>query len=161
MTLGLFCWGKKNNLKMCLHGVVMRSCAMKSRKIKVKADCIRKLKNAASEDALQGGKASRHVRIQCQLHFLSHEVPSFDQFLKHKSLPDKAARQQVSSLSFRTLPLSCDITMTECEGEVSIDDAIAMFTFLKGSYDAISSFPFSLECYKLFVHRWDPWSCKD
>ncbi len=25
--------------------------------------------------------------------------------------------------------------------------------FLKGSYDAISSFPFSLECYKLFVHR--------
>ncbi len=24
---------------------------------------------------------------------------------------------------------------------------------LKGSYDAISSFPFSLECYKLFVHR--------
>ncbi len=32
---------------------------------------------------------------------------------------------------------------------------------LKGSYDAISSFPFSLECYKLFVHRWDPWSCKD
>ncbi len=27
---------------------------------------------------------------------------------------------------------------------------------LKGSYDAISSFPFSLECYKLFVHRYDP-----
>ncbi len=24
---------------------------------------------------------------------------------------------------------------------------------LKGSYDAISSFPFSLECYKLFMHR--------
>ncbi len=24
---------------------------------------------------------------------------------------------------------------------------------LKGSYDAISSFPFSLECYKLIVHR--------
>ncbi len=24
---------------------------------------------------------------------------------------------------------------------------------LKGSYDAISSFPFSLECYNLFVHR--------
>ena len=24
---------------------------------------------------------------------------------------------------------------------------------LKGSYDAISSFPFSLECYKLFVNR--------
>ncbi len=24
---------------------------------------------------------------------------------------------------------------------------------LKGSYDGISSFPFSLECYKLFVHR--------
>ncbi len=34
-------------------------------------------------------------------------------------------------------------------------------TPLKGSYDAISSFPFSLECYKLIVHRWDPWSCKD
>ncbi len=32
---------------------------------------------------------------------------------------------------------------------------------LKGSYDAISSVPFSLECYKLFVHRWDSWSCKD
>ncbi len=26
-------------------------------------------------------------------------------------------------------------------------------TTLNGSYDAISSFPFSLECYKLFVHR--------
>ncbi len=26
-------------------------------------------------------------------------------------------------------------------------------TFLKGSYDAISSFAFSLECYKLIVHR--------
>ncbi len=26
-------------------------------------------------------------------------------------------------------------------------------TLLKGSYDAISSFLFSLECYKLFVHR--------
>ncbi len=26
-------------------------------------------------------------------------------------------------------------------------------TYLKGSYDAISSCPFSLECYKLFVHR--------
>ncbi len=26
-------------------------------------------------------------------------------------------------------------------------------TILKGSYDAISSFPFSLECYKLIVHR--------
>ncbi len=25
--------------------------------------------------------------------------------------------------------------------------------YLKGSYDAISSFPFSLECYKLIVHR--------
>ncbi len=24
---------------------------------------------------------------------------------------------------------------------------------LKGSYDAISSFPFSLACYKLFVHK--------
>ncbi len=24
---------------------------------------------------------------------------------------------------------------------------------LKGSYDAISSFPLSFECYKLFVHR--------
>ncbi len=24
---------------------------------------------------------------------------------------------------------------------------------IKGSYDAISSFPFSLECYKLIVHR--------
>ncbi len=28
---------------------------------------------------------------------------------------------------------------------------------LKVSYDAISSFPFSLECYKLIEHRWDPW----
>ncbi len=27
---------------------------------------------------------------------------------------------------------------------------------LKGSYDAISSFAFSLECYKLIVHRYDP-----
>ncbi len=25
--------------------------------------------------------------------------------------------------------------------------------YLKGSYDAISSLPFSLECYKLIVHR--------
>ncbi len=32
---------------------------------------------------------------------------------------------------------------------------------LKGSYDVISSFPFSLECYKLIVHRLDPLSCKD
>ncbi len=29
------------------------------------------------------------------------------------------------------------------------------------SYDAISSFPFSLEYYKLIMHRWDPWSCKE
>ncbi len=27
------------------------------------------------------------------------------------------------------------------------------FKYLKGSYYAISSFPFSLECYKLIVHR--------
>ncbi len=27
----------------------------------------------------------------------------------------------------------------------------SLFRLLKGSYDAISSFPFSLECYKLFV----------
>ncbi len=31
---------------------------------------------------------------------------------------------------------------------------------LKGSYDWISSCPFSLECYKLIVHRYDPWSLK-
>ncbi len=28
-------------------------------------------------------------------------------------------------------------------------------------YDTISCFAFSLECYKLIVHRQDPWSCKD
>ncbi len=28
--------------------------------------------------------------------------------------------------------------------------------FLKGSYDAISSSPFSLECYKLIMYREDP-----
>ncbi len=28
-----------------------------------------------------------------------------------------------------------------------------VYDALKVSYDAISSFPFSLECYKLFVHR--------
>ncbi len=33
--------------------------------------------------------------------------------------------------------------------------------FLKGSYDAISGFPFSLDYYKLIVRREDPWSCKD
>ncbi len=32
---------------------------------------------------------------------------------------------------------------------------------LKGSYDAISSFVFSVDCYKLFVHIYDPWSNKD
>ncbi len=32
----------------------------------------------------------------------------------------------------------------------------ALFRCLKGSYDVISSFAFSLECYKLFVRREDP-----
>ncbi len=32
-------------------------------------------------------------------------------------------------------------------------DMIKKVSILKWSYDAISSFPFSLECYKLFVHR--------
>ncbi len=43
------------------------------------------------------------------------------------------------------------------DGHVNIYHMKGIFlyqsNFLKGSYDAISSFPFSLECSKLIVHR--------
>ncbi len=43
------------------------------------------------------------------------------------------------------LPLCCQ--------SVQMILSYALPFFLKGSYDAISSFAFSLECYKLIVHR--------
>ncbi len=42
----------------------------------------------------------------------------------------------------------CEISFIQEGNPLNRDSNI-----LKGSYDAISSFPFSLECYKLFVHR--------
>ncbi len=60
----------------------------------------------------------------------------------------------------------CDLRVDEtgilCDGLISEISASSLHpVVLKGSYDAISSFAFSLECYKLFVHKLDPWSCKD
>ncbi len=36
------------------------------------------------------------------------------------------------------------------------NQAFSVLINLKGSYDVISSFPFSLECDKLIVHRYNP-----
>ncbi len=45
------------------------------------------------------------------------------------------------------------LNMTERHDETMKEQHLSKNPPLKGSYDAISSFAFSLECYKLILHR--------
>ncbi len=50
---------------------------------------------------------------------------------------------------FKVIPNDVFTNIIAFQKHIDLDTVM----WLKGSYDAILSFPFSLECYKLFVHR--------
>ncbi len=53
----------------------------------------------------------------------------------------------------RRLACMCDASLLSFFVLFPNSPKLTCFRNFKGLYDAISSFPFSLECYKLFVHR--------
>ncbi len=72
-----------------------------------------------------------------------------DLCVEHWLLSDSLCKQK----SHWIITINGKRNVWKCKLIFPIDILQLEITGLNGSYDAISSFPFSLECFKLFVHR--------
>ncbi len=86
---------------------------------------------------------------------LEQDVKKLKADLQASRQTEQDLRSQLGSLGSSERSIRSELGQLRQENELLQNkwDKPTSVCSLKGSYDAISSFPFSLKCYKLIVHR--------